>query len=397
MSWNQARHLAWVLCVGIAAGCSCGKQEEPVGTQSSGSLAEDEVQTQKGKVLLEITEAFVHNGNGPTKRTSFLSPGEAITVRARLTGAPRGTEARIRWTVTPVGMHTGPATPATQEGKELTFRGTSAQARDGNRKPNPPLEYEVLATVTVDGQKMEARLPPSTFIRQDELDTLRQEYADFGTRFQPALINVSVPGRARFNTGNYTVIVEETAGDLDKLLREVETEVNRILNDDVQEQRVGTARLRPDQVVVSAGPSLPNVGPLGDTEPQGDDVCAGLRVSGGCAGPIHAGPNGIAETRANNRGVRVALESLVTSAFRNPQRNRAIGSVALNSRHTRGRALDIDPRPMRVPGKDARQLMCVIEVAGVRRVGEANSFTERGAATFLDCNDPVADHVHIQR
>jgi hypothetical protein len=120
-------------------------------------------------------------------------------------------------------------------------------------------------------------------------------------------------------------------------------------------------------------------------------------VSGSCTGPIHAGRNGIAETRANNRRVRVALEPFVTSAFRNPQRNRAIGSLALNSRHTRGRALDIDPRSMRVVGKDARQLMCVIEAAGARVVNEANSFTERGAATFLDCDDPVADHVHIQR
>ncbi|HEX8705314.1 MAG TPA: D-Ala-D-Ala carboxypeptidase family metallohydrolase [Myxococcaceae bacterium] len=396
MGWKQARHLAWVLCAGIVASCTCGKPE-PEGTGGSGPLAEDEVQTDQGRVVLEITEAFVKNGGEPSQRTSFLSPGEEIAVKARLTGAPRGMEDRILWTVTPVGTHTGPAVPATHEGKEFTFKGSSAHSRDGNRKPNPPLEYEVLATVTVDGQKMEARLPPTTFIRQDELDILRQEYADFGTSFQPTLANVSVAGRVRLNTGNYTVIVEETAGGLDKLLREVETEVNRILNDDVQERRVGTAGLRPNQVVVSPGAALPNVGPLGDTEPQGDDVCAGRRVNGGCAGPIHAGPNGIAETRANNRGTRIALEPFVTSAFRNPQRNRAIGSLALNSRHTRGRALDIDPRPMKVPGKDARQLMCVIEVAGARWVGESNSFTERGAATFLDCNDPVADHVHIQR
>jgi hypothetical protein len=387
--------LAWVLCAGIVAGCACGKDEP--GTGGSGALAEDEVQTQEGRVLLEITEAFVRGGSEPAKRTSFLSPGEEITVRARLTGAPRGMEERILWTISPVGPHTGPAVPATHEGKEFTFRGSSALGRDGNRKPNPPLEYEVLASVTVDGQTLEARLPPTTFIRQDELDTLRQEYADFGTSFQPTLAHVSIPGRARLNTGNYTVIVEESAGGLEKLLKDVETEMNRILNDDVQEKKVGTVGLRPNQVVVSPGPSLPNVGPLGDTEPEGDDVCIGPRVNGSCAGPIHAGRNGIAETRANNRRVRVALEPFVTSAFRNPQRNRAIGSLALNSRHTRGRALDIDPRPMKVVGKDARQLMCIIETAGARIVSEKNSFTERGAATFLDCNDPVADHVHIQR
>src|SRR5690606_5066806 len=135
--------------------------------------------------------------------------------------------------------------------------------------------------------------------------------------------------------------------------------VDRILSDDVQEQRVGTRGLRPNTVVVSPGPAVLEAGPLGDTDPQGDDACGGPVVNGACAGPILAGRNRIAETRANNRKTRIDVSKLVTSAFRNPQRNRAIGSRALNSRHTRGRALDLDPRALSIPGKDARQLMCV--------------------------------------
>jgi hypothetical protein len=396
MGWERTRRLAWVLCAGIVAGCTRGEQ----GTGGSGPLAGDEVRMGGGsgrRVALEITEAFTKGTGQATPRTSFLSPEEQITVRARLVNAPNGAEDHIRWTVRPVGPHTGPAVPATQEGKEMTFRGTSANGRGGSRQPNPPLEYEVSASATVEGQTLVARLPPTTFIRQEEPDIVRQEYADYGTAFQPSLTQVSVPRRALLNTGNYPVIVEEDEGKLEALLAQVEQEVNRILNDDVQEQKVNTRGLRPDTVVVSPGPSVLMVGPLGDTDPQGDDVCSGPLVNGACAGPILAGRNGVAETTANNRKVRVDLSKMVTSGYRNPQRNRAIGSVALNSRHTRGRALDLDPHFVAVRGKDARQLMCVIEEAGDRIVGEGNSFTERGAATFLDCNDVASDHVHIQR
>jgi hypothetical protein len=400
MELDRARRLAWVLCVGIIAGCTGGKQEG--GTGGSGPLAEDEVQVGGGggrgrKVTLEITEAFTKGTGQAVPRTSFLSPEEQITVRARLINAPDGAEDHIRWTVRPTGTHTGPAAPDTHEGKEITFRGTSSQRRDGSRQPNPPLEYEVVATATVEGKTLEARLPPTTFIRQDEPDIVRQEYADYGTLFRPSLTQVSVPRSALLNTGNYAFIVEEDEGGLQELLTQVQSEVDRILGDDVQEKQVGTRRLRPDTVVVSPGPAVLEAGPLGDTNPQGDDVCGGPVVNGACAGPILAGRNGIAETRANNRKARVEVSRLVTSAFRNPQRNRAIGSQALNSRHTRGRALDLDPRALSVPGKDARQLMCILEAAGDRVVGEGNSFTERGAATFLDCNDVTADHVHIQR
>ena len=139
------------------------------------------------------------------------------------------------------------------------------------------------------------------------------------------------------------------------------------------------------------------MGALGDTDPQGDDVCAGPKVGGRCNGPIHAGPNGLAETRANNRQTRVKLEEFVSSAFRNPQRNRAAGSATINSRHTSGSALDIDPRSMPVPGKTPQQLMCIVEAAGDSIVGERASFTERGATLFLACDSPAADHVHLQR
>lgn len=386
---------AWGLCLGLLVGCK--RQEE--GTGGSGPLSGDEAQVDGRKVALEIIEVRTkesQGGSDATPRTSFIAPGDDVTVRARLVNVPAEEEQHIHWTVRPVGTNTGPATPAEVDGKELTFRASSALPAGGSREPAPPLEYEVVATADVKGEKLEARLPPSTFIRQDERDILRQEYFDFGATFEPSLTQVVVPERTRFNTGNYTLIVEESAGGLDDLLRRTNEEVNRLLNDDVQQKAVGTRGLTPTTVVVATGPPVLRIGALGDTTPQGDDTCGGAQVQGVCVGPILAGRNGIAETRANNRNVRVDLESSISSAFRNPRRNAAVGS-SIGSRHTRGSALDIDPRGLSVPGRDARQLMCVVEAAGDRVVGERNSFTEKGAKTFLDCDDPASDHVHIQR
>ncbi len=395
MERRRTRWLAWGLCLGLGLGAGCTRQQEE-GTGGSGPLPQDEETVDGREVALQITEVRTKGSGESAARTSFIAPGEEVVVRARLVNVPEALAERIRWTVTPVGPHTGPAQPATAEGPELSFRASSALGAGSSRQPGLPLEYEVLATVDVNGRTLEARLPPSTFVRQDERDIIRQEYFDFGATFEPTLTHVVTPGRRRFNTGNYSLIIEEEQGALENLLTRMNEEVNRLLNDDVQVQRVGTRGLRPNAVVVSPGPPVLSAGAMGDTDPQGDDVCAGPLVGGACAGPIHAGRNGIAETRANNRKVRVDLEPFVSSAFRNPRRNAAVGS-SIGSRHTRGRALDIDPRSITVRGKDARQLMCVVEAAGDRLVGERNSFTERGAKTFLDCNDPAADHVHIQR
>lgn len=402
MKRNPRRWLAaGLVWAALATGCKCGSETPEPGPGTGGSgeppLARDTTEAGDEEVTLEIIEVLTRQAGTPVPaRTSFVT-AEEMVVRARVQGGGAELAGRIRWAVKPMGSHSGPPTPAEAMGPELTFRGASALPLTGSRDPNPPLEYEVVAMLELEGRTLEAKLPPATFIRQEEADILRQEYLDYRTTFVPALANVRVPGRTTLNRGNYSVIVEEKPGELDRLLRDVEAQVNGILNDDVQVVPVGTRVASPSTVVVSSGQPVLMLGALGDTQPQGDDTCGGPVVSGGCAGPIRAGPNRVADTRANNRGTRVSLESIVTSAYRNPQRNRFIGSTALNSRHTRGLALDLDPRALSIPGKDARQLMCVVELAGIRVAGEDNSFTENGPVTFLDCNDPAADHVHIQR
>lgn len=169
-----------------------------------------------------------------------------------------------------------------------------------------------------------------------------------------------------------------------------------LLNYDVQVQTVGTSNLLPNQEVVTPGPSILTVGPLGDTDPEGDDVCATPLVNGFCTGAILAGSNGIAETHANNRNTNLSLTGPeLSSAYRNPRRNRDVGSTIVNSPHTRGRALDFSPRHLSVPGKATQQLMCIIEHAGDNVVGTGNSFTENGPSLVVNC-DATATHVHIQ-
>jgi len=95
--------------------------------------------------------------------------------------------------------------------------------------------------------------------------------------------------------------------------------------------------------------------------------------------------------------VRVNLEAWVSSAYRNPQRNVAVGSITKKSLHLRGRALDIDPRGQ-VAGVSDEDMMCYVEAAAKQVVGTAGKvITEQGASTILDCDSPSADHVHVNK
>lgn len=356
-------------------------------------------------VKLEIYDVLTPSDTAnPNGEDSFVAPADSIVVRGRVTERS-DLDAQIRWTVTPVGGVTRAATPASATGANITFKGSSGTSRAGSRQPNRPLQYDVTARVTVDGRQLEDTVPPLEPIRQDERDIIRQEYIDYATEFRPTRDKVNAPQTARFNTGNYSMIAEEVAGNLQTLLNALQPQVNALLNNDVQERAVGTQNLRPTDVVVNPGAAIAtggahavNIGALGDTDPEGDDVCTVTRNQV-CDGAITAGPNGIAETHANNRNVSINLTSAIESAYRNPQRNHAVGSMSVNSRHTKGRAFDLVPdagHGINVRGKTKSQLLCIIEMAGDGVVGGADSFVEQGCCTFLQCNNAASDHNHIQ-
>lgn len=401
--WSRRRApslwLPWLVGLGLLMGCPsrCGSSPGG-GTGGSGEPTSSQEPHARacGEGALEVLGVSVGGSGGETSRTSFLTL-DPITVRGRVRDCQELDE-HIRWTLKPLGPQTADADPVTHQGSKGVFRTFSRVGTAGSRQPNPPLEYELSASVpSQDEEGASLRLPPPLRLRQDEPDVLRQEYIDYGTRFRPTRQQISLPARRSLNTGNYQLIAEQEKGGLERLLTQMQQRVDALLNGDLQRTPVGTRGLAPTAVVVSPGEAILVVGSLSNTDPEGDDVCAGPRPGGRCNGPILAGPDGIAQTHANNRAAHLELEDLVSSAFRNPQRNRAAGSASVNSRHTLGSALDLDPRLASVPGRSLPQLMCLLEAAGDSVVGPNNAFTEHGATTFLACDSPAADHVHVQR
>lgn len=359
-------------------------------TCQSGAKATDTVEV--NVVEVEIFEVNTPSDAGtPPADNSFIASSDQIEVKARVVGAPQF-NGQISWQVQPSNAVTGPATPSTAANTDIfIFNGRSLQPTTGSRASNQPLGYEVIARVIVNGITIEDLVPPLSLIRQDTRDIMRQEYFDHSSVFQPD--RPSITSNDPFNNGNYDFIAEQTAGNLDRLAQNVNINANNLLNNDRQVVPVGTAGLVPAAVVVDPGAAIRTVGPLGDTDPEGDDACAAPLQNGSCNAAILAGPNGIAETTANNRNVSVNIT--ISSAYRNPRRSVAVGSTA-NSLHVRGRAIDFDPRGMNVPGKTAQQMMCIVEDAGDRASIPGFSFAELPGGTPVLCNDPGADHIHVQ-
>ena len=280
----RAGWLAGIVCIGIAlGGLSCSKRPAPeeAGTGGAGEkapLGQASAKQGEQEIFLEVLELSVGKPEkDEASRTSFVT-GEPISTRGRVRNA-KELEGRIQWHLQPVGPQTADADPTTHEGDEAVFRAFSRVGTAGSRKPNPPLEYEVVAVLPLEnGETLQVRLSPTTYLRQDLEDVLRQEYVDFGTSFRPSRTQISIPGRRTFNTGNYPVIAEEDAGGLARLLEQLDEQVRALLTNDVQEKPVGTRGLAAWTVVVSPGKPILNVGALGDTDPQGDDLCGGLRV-----------------------------------------------------------------------------------------------------------------------
>jgi hypothetical protein len=111
---------------------------------------------------------------------------------------------------------------------------------------------------------------------------------------------------------------------------------------------------------------------------------------------ISAGADGIAQTEVWAAGRSFNLR--VNSAWRNPERNEAVGGV-INSRHQVGEALDLDLDAGVVPGFAVPSLLfCVLETAGEGlnvNGREFHAFAEEGGIP-RPCNYDGVTHVHIQ-
>ncbi len=94
-------------------------------------------------------------------------------------------------------------------------------------------------------------------------------------------------------------------------------------------------------------------------------------------------------------GTETTYELVVESGYRNPQRNKDVGSIYVNSFHVKGQALDILIPVGGVPGKSIPDLWCLIEQAGVESGYVA--LPEDGPKPLSSCRHEDVDHIHIHK
>jgi hypothetical protein len=289
---------------------------------------------------------------------TFVTTDE-IQLQATVAGAPAGT--KVLWTVQGqdaaagvTGFPTNFVTTTDAAGV-ATFRFVPAdnQALVNNRRTqwtkgslqaNTAITFQVTAKATLNGTTYETKLSDTNLgpLSQDETDRLRQEYEDYGIPV-PARSEVvpSVPGG--FNTGNYGV----------QLSVGLDTHFNAIL---------GAYRGRRVTVVIDGQPyntTIPTTANLG-----------------------------------------------ISSAYRNPQRNHhpTVGSVHPDSRHTRGRALDLVPtEPVRVtvvvnrrPRVVTLPLHEVVYPALQAAAATQGTAIAEHSAIPVPVGDPSENHIHVQ-
>ena len=284
--------------------------------------------------------AFEIKREGGTGRTFVTT--DSITLSVDPPTGPDGEKVPVDWSVTGVSADAGSGDPASAKDEStFTFTPTATNRPvDGARSANAPIAYRVEATA---GEQK------STFeLVQDEVDTMRQEYVDYGADVpaRGSFVETELPGS---NVGNYSKIVD---GGMAATMTGVADEWARL----TEQQAVSDAANNPP-----AEEAVPGVAPLPRQEP--DPGIAPLPVQ--------------------------IPELHIESGYRNPQRNKAAGSNYLTtSPHIFGRALDLFP----VGGADA-ELWARLEKAG-EAVGDKALCEDN--ATPTECSDPSTDHVHVQ-
>jgi hypothetical protein len=212
------------------------------------------------------------------------------------------------------------------------FNGKSNQHTGGlgSAVKNAPLTYNVSAVTIVD----QTQITKQVTLTQDEIDTLRQEYVDYAVTWVPSRNIISFFGsRVALNLGPYSYIPQEVNGTMASIVSFVNTGVNVLLNQDIQvltpdnPMNPSARRCNPDDpnsvpvkvcpantIVVLPNVTIPGIGPLGFSDPQGDDVCSIPLVNGICKGAIMVGPKWRSRNpceqpeRSNFRGNKFRLQ-----------------------------------------------------------------------------------------
>lgn len=362
----------------------------------------------------------------PPGQDSFIEDDQiTATAKTDVPGHPNlGPQfaGQVNWKATSSGPRAGTADPDTATATSTYNFTTSADDRllTACKCVNPAMAFTIEAdfapnnTNCTNNQKT---------ITQDLRDIMRQEYYDFQTVTAAVVIpdrsELQAPSIAsgRYNDGGYSLVMN---GVMPTMLTNFVANLNTILSTQDRQNippcacQVNDAacrdanpvscRLAPTAIVVTAGTidaaTRPSNASFNRTvivfhsQPGGSNVFD-------TTGHILAGANGMAQTTANTVTFPTfsANTIFITSGYRNPRANKAAGSQTNISPHTKGRALDIRnfviPNLIAVPNVPSANVSnCIIELAGDRAVGAANSFQEAGP-TITVCTGAV-DHLHIQ-
>jgi hypothetical protein len=264
---------------------------------------------------------------GQTDRT-FISTDQ-LSFTAQVTGGAADAASHVTWTVTGVSSdaHNGQPHTAANTANFSFKPNPTNRPTAGSRAANPPIQYRVKAQI--------GNVSATSDLEQDETDIIRQEYADYG---QPVPARDDFIAANQYNTGNY----------------------RKMLDDGIDGHFTGAQSQYQTLSQQAAQPAQP--------APQ----------AGGAGGAQQPAPQAAAA------GGTVGF----ASAYRNPQRNKAVGSTHPESRHTRGQAIDLT-----VTDPDATR-WARLKQAGAN-AGNPVSICEHGG-TQVECNAGNVDHVHIQ-
>lgn len=372
----------------VKAGWHCGGNPSPTGCACNCSQCQECVNNKCENVQVTITTP--PDNPNPSDATfamnfSFLSND---TINAQGSLNPPSDTSKIEWEVTATIGGIQNEDPPNKKGPTFKFEPNPPAhppyGTAGSYSRSNPLSYNIKANFCSNND--------TNTIAQDQLDIIRQEYLNHG---------ITIPTRNEFNTPvattNFTVAeINKTAysvnlGQPGQLAQSIYDAYNHLINDDVQEQPVGTSGLLPTDIVVSPGGNIQTIGPILDTKP-----CNGAPNPSTCddqagGNAIVAGPNGIAETQALNQVTNFGL--IITSAWRNPERNEKVGGVK-NSRHQFGNAVDLVIQTAGT-GKTSAQLFCILQTAADSIPG-TNGFAEHYASQ-RPCTAADVTHVHSQQ
>ncbi|MFY0534303.1 D-Ala-D-Ala carboxypeptidase family metallohydrolase [Nannocystis pusilla] len=126
--------------------------------------------------------------------------------------------ASATWEVKPIGDHSGKIAKPTGTGNRFDYTPEVTNAQrpiTASRKPNPPVQYSIKATITHEGKSHEI----TEIVTQDERDIIRQEYVD--QRMWRTGFTLHVPYRTRIKEtaradlrGNYQLILDSAMTEL---------------------------------------------------------------------------------------------------------------------------------------------------------------------------------------